>query len=147
MPGRFPHMSRPAPNIGTHLLWLLLLLLPISYFIQEMVVRLGIATGQGHAAMIYQRFGKWWGRFSLVDLLLLNFLTLVTEFAAIALALRQHGRIPCLGVPVAAAALACFGADRKLSAVGADRGFSLPARPGMVRDCILRASGCRRGAA
>ena len=47
---------------GTHLLWLLvLLLLPITYFIQEMVVRLGIATGQGHAAMIYQRFGKWWG--------------------------------------------------------------------------------------
>ena len=46
-----------------HLLWLLLLLLPICYFIQEMVVRLGIATGQGHAAMIYRRFGKWWGRF------------------------------------------------------------------------------------
>jgi Mn2+/Fe2+ NRAMP family transporter len=39
---------------GTHLLWLLLLLLPICYFIQEMVVRLGIATGQGHAAMIYR---------------------------------------------------------------------------------------------
>jgi len=35
---------------GTHLLWVLLLLLPITYFIQEMVVRLGIATGQGHAA-------------------------------------------------------------------------------------------------
>ena len=42
---------------GTHLLWLLLLLLPITYFVQEMVVRLGIATGQGHAAMIYRRFG------------------------------------------------------------------------------------------
>src|SRR5580698_11174426 len=72
---------------GTHLLWLLLLLLPITYFVQEMVARLGIATGQGHAAMIYQRFGKWWGRFSLADLLIVNFLTLVTEFAAIALAL------------------------------------------------------------
>src|SRR5579883_305564 len=45
---------------GTHLLWLMFLLLPITYFIQEMVVRLGIATGQGHAAMIYRRFGKWW---------------------------------------------------------------------------------------
>jgi Mn2+/Fe2+ NRAMP family transporter len=90
---------------GTHLLWLLLLLLPITYFIQEMVVRLGIATGQGHAAMIYRRFGKWWGRFSLADLLLLNFLTLVTEFAAIALALGQLGVRPMLGVPVAAVAL------------------------------------------
>ena len=54
---------------GTKVLWLLALLLPISYFIQEMVVRLGIATGQGHAATIYQRFGKWCGLISLTDLL------------------------------------------------------------------------------
>ena len=90
---------------GTHLLWLLLLLLPICYFIQEMVVRLGIATGQGHAAMIYRRFGTWWGRFSLADLLLLNFFTLVTEFAAIALVLGKLGIDPRFGVPVAAVAL------------------------------------------
>jgi Mn2+/Fe2+ NRAMP family transporter len=90
---------------GTRLLWLLLLLLPICYFIQEMVVRLGIASGQGHAAMIYRRFGKWWGRFSLADLLLLNFLTLVTEFAAIALVLGKLGIDPRFGVPVAAIAL------------------------------------------
>ena len=87
---------------GTQLLWLLLLLLPICYFVQEMVVRLGIATGQGHAAMIYRRFGKWWGRFSLADLLVLNFLTLVTEFAAIALALDKLGAQPLVGVPLAA---------------------------------------------
>ncbi len=93
---------------GTRLLWLLLLLLPISYFVQEMVVRLGIATGQGHAAMIYRRFGKWWGRFSLADLLLLNFLTLVTEFAAIALALAKLGVSPAWGVPAAAAGLAAM---------------------------------------
>jgi Mn2+/Fe2+ NRAMP family transporter len=90
---------------GTRLLWLLVVLLPVTYFIQEMVVRLGIATGQGHAAMIYQRFGKWWGRFSLLDLLFLNFLTLITEFAAIALAFGHMGIPPAAGVPLAAAAL------------------------------------------
>jgi len=90
---------------GTHLLWLLAILLPVTYFVQEMVVRLGIATGEGHAAMIYRRFGKWWGRFSLIDLQLVNFLTLVTEFAAIALALGRLGVRPLLGVPAAAAAL------------------------------------------
>jgi Mn2+/Fe2+ NRAMP family transporter len=90
---------------GTRLLWLLLVLLPVTYFIQEMVVRLGIATGQGHAAMIYRRFGKWWGLFSLVDLQLVNFLTLVTEFAAIALALHSMGISPSVGVPLAAAGL------------------------------------------
>jgi Mn2+/Fe2+ NRAMP family transporter len=90
---------------GTHLLWILIVLLPMTYFVQEMVVRLGIATGQGHAAMIYQRFGKWWGRFSLIDLLLINFLTLVTEFAAIALALNKLGIDPRIGVPLSAIAL------------------------------------------
>src|SRR5579864_7176870 len=90
---------------GTRLLWVLLLLLPITYFVQEMVVRLGIATGEGHAAMIYRRFGKWWGLFSLADLQIVNFLTLVTEFAAIDLALSHLGVDPRLGVPLAALGL------------------------------------------
>jgi Mn2+/Fe2+ NRAMP family transporter len=70
-----------------------------------MVIRLGIATGKGHAAMIYQRFGKWWGVFSLVDLELVNFLTLMTEFAAVALAVEHLGLLPYLGVPIAAVGL------------------------------------------
>ncbi len=92
-------------DYGLHLLWLLVLLLPITYFIQEMVVRLGIATGQGHAAMIYKRFGKWWGTFSLADLLLVNFLTLVTEFAAIYMGLNGLGFSPFYAVPLTAVAL------------------------------------------
>src|SRR5579864_5038672 len=85
---------------GTRLLWVLLLLLPVTYFIQEMVVRLGIATGKGHAAMIYQRFGPWWGMFSLCDLHIVNFLTLVTEFAAIDEISAAFGISPVIGVPV-----------------------------------------------
>jgi Mn2+/Fe2+ NRAMP family transporter len=90
---------------GLHLLWLLVVLLPICYFVQEMVARLGIATGKGHAAMIYERFGKWWGRFSLIDLLAVNFLTLITEFAAISLALSALGVSPYVSVPVSAVGL------------------------------------------
>jgi Mn2+/Fe2+ NRAMP family transporter len=90
---------------GLHLFWILLILLPICYFVQEMVARLGIATGKGHAAMIYERFGKWWGRFSLIDLLFVNFLTLITEFAAISLALSALGVNPYISVPVTAVAL------------------------------------------
>jgi Mn2+/Fe2+ NRAMP family transporter len=48
---------------GTRLLWLLVLLLPVTYFVQEMVMRLGIGTGKGHTTMIYQRFGRWGERF------------------------------------------------------------------------------------
>ena len=97
--------TQAGAQYGTSLLWVLLLLLPVTYFVQEMVARLGIATGQGHAAMIYQRFGKWWGRFSLADLLLVNFLTLVTEFAAIALAAGHLGLAPSVVVPLAAVGL------------------------------------------
>jgi Mn2+/Fe2+ NRAMP family transporter len=90
---------------GLHLLWTLIVLLPICYFVQEMVARLGIATGKGHAAMIYERFGKWWGHFSLIDLLAVNFLTLITEFAAISLALSALGISPYISVPVSALGL------------------------------------------
>jgi len=97
--------TQAGAQYGTHLLWVLLFLLPICYFVQEMVARLGIATGQGHAAMIYQRFGKWWGLFSLVDLQFVNFLTLVTEFAAISLVASKLGVPPVLAVPISAVAL------------------------------------------
>ncbi len=97
--------TQAGAQYGLDLLWIMLLLLPVTYFCQEMVVRLGIATGKGHAAMIYQRFGKWWGRFSLVDLELVNFMTLVTEFAAISLAFSAVGLAPYISVPVAAVGL------------------------------------------
>ena len=97
--------SQAGAQYGTHLLWLVFLLLPVTYFVQEMVVRLGVATGKGHAAMIYQRFGPWWGLFSLVDLEIVNFLTLVTEFACIDLALTKLGVDPRVGIPVVATGL------------------------------------------
>ncbi|MDA8333863.1 MAG: Nramp family divalent metal transporter [Peptococcaceae bacterium] len=97
--------TQAGAQYGLHLLWVLLLLLPITYFCQEMVARLGIATGKGHAAMIYQRFGKWWGHFSLFDLQLLNLFTLVTEFAGISLALQRMGVVPQISVPTAAIGL------------------------------------------
>src|ERR1700726_4717321 len=86
--------TQAGGQYGLRLLWVMLLLLPVCYFIQEMGVRRGNATGRGHAAMIYERFGKWWGRFSLFDLLAVNFLTLITEFAAISLALSALGISP-----------------------------------------------------
>ncbi len=46
------------------------------------------------------------GRFSLIDLLVVNFLTLITEFAAISLALSALGISPFISVPVSALGLA-----------------------------------------
>ena len=65
---------------GFHLIWFLLILLPVAYYVQEMTVRLGAVTKRGHAEAIFDSFGSFWGWFSLIDLILVNWLTLITEF-------------------------------------------------------------------
>jgi Mn2+/Fe2+ NRAMP family transporter len=68
-----------------------------------MVLRLGVVTGVGHARLILERFGKFWGVFSVIDLFLLNALTIVTEFIGISLALDYLGLPRELGVIASAA--------------------------------------------
>src|SRR5207244_6076071 len=77
--------AQAGQNYGYSLLWVLLLLIPVLIINQEMVVRLGAVTGVGHAKLIIERFGKFWGWFSVGDLFVLNFLTIVTEFIGISL--------------------------------------------------------------
>lgn len=55
----------------------------MAFIAQEITVRLGAHTKRGHAELIYQRFGRFWGNFAMGDLLFTNFLTLVTEFVGI----------------------------------------------------------------
>jgi Mn2+/Fe2+ NRAMP family transporter len=97
--------AQAGQNYGYSLLWVLLLLIPVLIVNQEMVVRLGAVTGVGHARLINERFGRFWGWFSVGDLFLLNFLTIVTEFIGVSLALRYFGISPYISVPVAAALL------------------------------------------
>src|SRR6204780_3051093 len=97
--------SQAGQNYGTSLLWVLLLLIPVLIVNQEMVVRLGAVTGVGHARLINERFGRFWGWFSVGDLFLLNFLTIVTEFIGVSLALSYFGVSSYISVPVAAAVL------------------------------------------
>ena len=85
--------SQAGQNYGTSLLWVLLLLIPVLIVNQEMVVRLGAVTGVGHARLINERFGRFWGWFSVGDLFLLNFLTIVTEFIGVDLALALLRRL------------------------------------------------------
>src|SRR5262245_29428515 len=103
--GAFGTYTQAGQNYGTTLLWTLLFLVPILYVNQEMVLRLGAVTGVGHARLILERFGKFWGAFSIVDLFLLNALTIVTEFIGIALALDYLGVSKQLGVALSAAAI------------------------------------------
>jgi len=101
--GGFSIYAQAGQNYGTALLWTLLLLVPVLYVNQEMVLRLGAVSGVGHARLILARFGKFWGAFSIIDLFALNALTLLTEFIGIAMALQVLGVPKIAGVACAAA--------------------------------------------
>lgn len=75
----------------------------MAIVVQEMTVRLGTATNRGHAELIFERFGPFWGWFSMADLAIGNFLTLITEFIAI------RAGLGFFGVPAWAAMLAALG--------------------------------------
>src|SRR5487761_1487718 len=101
--GAFSTYGQAGQDYGTRLLWTLLLLIPVLYVNQEMVLRLGAVTGVGHARLILARFGKFWGAFSVIDLFILNALTIVTEFIGITLAASYLGVPKVLAVCAAAA--------------------------------------------
>jgi Mn2+/Fe2+ NRAMP family transporter len=107
--------AQAGQNYGYSLLWTLLLLIPVLIVNQEMVVRLGAVTGVGHARLINERFGRFWGWFSVGDLFILNFLTIVTEFIGVSLALRYFHVTPYISVPLAAIVLVAITASGSFS--------------------------------
>ena len=115
--GAFSTYGQAGQVYGTRLLWTLLLLIPVLYVNQEMVLRLGAVTGVGHARLILSRFGKFWGTFEVIDLFLLNGLTIVTEFIGITLAAGY------LGVPKILAVLFAAGIIIATAFTGSFRAF------------------------
>ena len=81
-------------KFGFSLLWMFILLLPMAYYVQEMSVRLGAVTKRGHAEAIFEGFGPFWGWFSLTDLAIVNWLTLITEYIGMTAAMSLFGIPP-----------------------------------------------------
>jgi Mn2+/Fe2+ NRAMP family transporter len=100
--GAFGTYTQAGQNYGTTLVWTLLLLIPVLYVNQDMVLRLGAVTGVGHARLILERFGKFWGAFSVIDLFILNGLTIVTEFIGLNLAFDYLGVAKFWGIGISA---------------------------------------------
>ena len=69
---------------GYRLLALQFLLIPILYIVQELTVRLGVATGKGHARLILERYGRFWAWFSTGTLIVSCVGALLSEFSGIA---------------------------------------------------------------
>ena len=105
--------TQAGQHYGTSLLWVLVGLFVVLYVAQEMVTRLGAVTGVGHARLIKERFGRFWNQFTVGDLFLLNFLTLLTEFIGIRFALAYFGISQYFSVPATALLLFAFAATGK----------------------------------
>lgn len=76
----------------------ILLTFAMAYVVQEATVRIGVATHRGHAELIFERFGKAWGHFAMLDLMLGNVLTLMTELIAIRAGAAYFGVPPWLAI-------------------------------------------------
>lgn len=61
-----------------------LILIPILYVIQEITIRLGMVTGEGHGSLIRRFFRLRWALLSASTLFLSSIGALITEFAGIA---------------------------------------------------------------
>jgi Mn2+/Fe2+ NRAMP family transporter len=81
----------------------MVLLGPVAYYVQEMTVRLGTVTKRGHAEAIFYSFGSFWGWCSLLDLVLTDWMTMITEFIGMTAALSIFGVSPIVTV------LICWG--------------------------------------
>jgi Mn2+/Fe2+ NRAMP family transporter len=89
-------------NYGYSLLWVMVILVPVLAVSQEMVLRLGAVTGVGLTRLLRERFGRFWGGFSVASLIFLNVLTIATEFIGISLSLGYFGVSRFVSDPIAA---------------------------------------------
>jgi Mn2+/Fe2+ NRAMP family transporter len=86
--------SLAGAQFGYGLLWALFLTMIALGFTQEVGARLGLATGQGLAGLIRERFGVRWTAFAVFVTLAANLGTTIAEFAGIAAALELLLRVP-----------------------------------------------------
>jgi len=86
----------------------ILLTFAAAYVVQEMAMRLGAVTGRGYGELVFQRFGRFWGWTSAIDLVGTNLLTLITEVIAIRLGMGFFG-VPAWGAAACAVALVVVG--------------------------------------
>ena len=90
---------------GYRLLPLIILLIPMLYMVQELTVRLGVATGLGHGELIRARFGPRTAWLAMLALAGAVIGSLITEFTGVAGVGELFGLSRAFTLPFAAAAL------------------------------------------
>lgn len=89
--GLLSYLTTGATHGAGFFLPLLLPLVAVTFLVQEMALRLGLAGQRSFISQIRSEFGRFWTYFALADLWLFNIITLVTEFAGMGEGLRSIG--------------------------------------------------------
>ena len=83
--------SVAGARFGYDLLWVLLASQIVLFFTQEVGARLGLATGQGLAGLVRERYGVRWATFMISAMLVANVGSIISEFAGCGAALSLFG--------------------------------------------------------
>ena len=83
--------SVAGAKFGYDLLWVLLASQVVLFFTQEVGARLGLATGQGLAGLVRERYGVRWATFMICTMLVANVGSIIAEFAGVGAALGLFG--------------------------------------------------------
>jgi NRAMP (natural resistance-associated macrophage protein)-like metal ion transporter len=94
--------SVAGAKFGYELLWVLLVSQIVLFFTQEVGARLGLATGQGLAGLVRERYGVKWAAFMITAMLIANVGSIVAEFAGCGAAVSLMGLPSWLGALLAA---------------------------------------------
>jgi NRAMP (natural resistance-associated macrophage protein)-like metal ion transporter len=94
--------SVAGAKFGYDLLWVLLASQIVLFFTQEVGARLGLASGQGLAGLVRERYGVRWATFMIVTMLIANVGSIVAEFAGCGAAVTLLGYPSWLGALIAA---------------------------------------------
>jgi Mn2+/Fe2+ NRAMP family transporter len=81
---------------------LVICLVPLSFTIQEMSLRLGAVTQEGFAKLALRRYGRFWGCYHVTTLAFENLLILITEF------IGMTAGLVLLGLPLWLSAVSCL---------------------------------------
>lgn len=130
---------------------LTLCLMPITYTVQEMAMRLGVVSKAGYTRLLRERYGRGWMISQVAALILENLLTLLTEFVGMSAGLRLAGlpRLPSVLLSTALVlSIALFGGYRRKEKLGLLIGMynlvflflACLARPGIGAQASLRLS-------
>jgi len=118
--------AQTGASWGYSLLLLQVILIPVLFLVQELTIRLGVYTKQGHTACIRQHFGAFWAWFACFFLVLECVGAMVSEMSGIESVAELWGFNRVVATIISAAVIVgvvVFGSYKQIEAIGVTLGL------------------------